>query len=315
MLAALVITVGGYTRQISVFLVGGYGIAVGVRALKGELGKGRAVWTTALIGAVSCLGVLALVLWDRERAQAAGTMSYDQYLVDPDMSLLEQTIEGLRIRVSATGRSLIPGMHKAYARTGVWLNANVAIYAVVSVAILFGWWRLARRNLDPVLWMTPIYVVFFVFWPHSQSTRYWVPLLPVLLASLWGLIESRELSRRWRMRLVVLLIVAHALVSTGDWIKNLRHHQLHANWERFDALLAGVDPGPRELSGFHLDGDLSRILQVDQNVWIENPQKPEEIGGDVRWLIAPSVVPLPDGFVEAARFDTLKLLERRSSPP
>jgi hypothetical protein len=75
--------VGGLPRQVSVFMVGGYGLAVALRTWTKDPSWARALWTTPLIGVLSCLRVRALIPWDRVRGQAASSMAHDQHLTAP----------------------------------------------------------------------------------------------------------------------------------------------------------------------------------------------------------------------------------------
>jgi hypothetical protein len=204
--AALVVIAGAYTRHVTVFVLGGFGLVMAIRAFRGRVTWTRAIATTVSIGVPVFLAVLALVLWDRARALKAGddARSYMQYFAAESMTPLQQVLEGVRIRVAATGRLMIPGMHKASPHGGFWVYPHILVCGAVTVALLVGWWRLVRRHADILLLTAPIYVAFFIVWPYARSTRYFVPLLPVLVAALWGLLDRAEAGR---LRILLLLVV------------------------------------------------------------------------------------------------------------
>ena len=112
--------------------------------------------------------------FDRDRAGSEqGTVSYAAFIRDPNLNLAEQLLEGSRLRIQETGRLLLPGMYKAYAKSAPWrsplllilcarvrgrrvgldpLCARTARSICVDVSLLPGPLRcLAVRSNDPVL--------------------------------------------------------------------------------------------------------------------------------------------------------------------
>lgn len=98
-----------------------------------------------------------------------------------------QILEGLRLRIGEVGRLVIPGMFKSYGPPGDWLNPNMIAFLPLFSAVGWGWWLMSRRNQDVALLAVPFYFGLFVFWPYDQGTRYFLPLLPMMLLSLWAL--------------------------------------------------------------------------------------------------------------------------------
>ena len=307
--AALVIIAGACTRQVTVFVLGGFGLVMAVRALRGQVTWTRAVATSASIGVPVFLAVLGLVLWDRAQALEAGgdARAYTQYFAAEAMTPLQQVLEGLRIRIAATGRLMIPGMHKASPHGGFWVYPTMLLYTGVTVALLVGWWKLLRRNADILLLTAPIYVVFFIVWPYSPSTRYLVPILPVLVAALWSLLDRAEAGR---LRILLLLVVLHTAVSVGDWVRSLESRRLHARWPQLESLVEPMGGEPGQVTVYTVDKDLYRMLLVQMDRMAQRVDEPDAIDASTQWLIMPAAEPVPSGFVQRRVVGDLRLLSR-----
>jgi hypothetical protein len=307
--ATLLIICGAYTRHVTVFAVGGFGLAMAVAALRRRAGWTRAVVATVSIGVPVFIAVLLLLMWDRNRALEAGgdARSYVQYFAADAMTPLQQVLEGLRNRVGATGRLIVPGMHKAAPHGGLWVYPTLLVCAGVTGALLVGWWRLVRRNADILLLTAPIYVVFFVVWPHARSTRYLVPILPVMVAALWGLLDRYEAGR---LRILLLLIVLHAAVAVGDWTRSLDSRRLHAVWPQLEALIEPMGSDPQPVAACNVSKDVYLMLLIRMNRTPQRADGPDEIDASAQWLIMPAVEHAPPGFVEARAVGDLKVLSR-----
>jgi hypothetical protein len=307
--ATLVIIFGAYTRHVTVFALGGFGLVMAIRALQGRVTWTRAVVTSVSIGLPVFGAVLALVLWDRARALEVGgdARSYMQYFAAETMTPLQQVLDGVRIRVGATGRLMIPGMHKAAPHGGFWVYPTLLVCGGVTVALLVGWWKLVRRHADILLLTAQIYVVFFIVWPYARSTRYFVPILPVLVAALWGLLDRAEAGR---LRILLLLVVLHAAVSVGDWIRSLDTRRLHALWPQLERLVEPMGGEPRHVAVCNVDKDLYLMLTLQMNHGAQLTDKPDSIDATTQWLIMPAAEPAPSGFVEQLVVGDLQLLLR-----
>jgi hypothetical protein len=308
-LATLVIIFGAYTRHVTVFVVGGFGLAMAVRALQGRARWTRAVVTTVSIGAPVFVAVLLLVLWDRGRGLEAGgdARSYMQYFGAESMTPLQQVIDGVRVRVGGTGRLMLPGMHKANPSEGPWFYLTMLVYASVAVALIVGWWRLVRRNADILLLTAPIYVAFFVVWPHARSTRYLVPILPVMVAALWGLLDRFETGR---LRVLLVLVVLHAAVAVGAWLKDLDSCRLHAAWPQLEPLIEPMSADPGHVAVCGVDKDRYRMLLILMNRGAQRVNEPDSIDASAQWLIMPADQRPPPGFVVERAVGDLTVLSR-----
>ena len=230
-----------------------------------------------------------------------------QYFAAETMTPLQQILDGVRIRVGATGRLMIPGMHKAAPHGGFWVYPTLLVCAGVTVALLAGWWKLVRRNADILLLTAPIYVVFFIVWPYARGTRYFVPILPVLVAALWGLLDRAEAGR---LRILLVLVVLHAAVSVGDWIRGLDTRRLHAHWPQLESLVEPMGGEPEHVAVCNVDKDLYLMLMFQMNHGAQLADEPESIDASTQWLIMPAEEPAPSGFVEERVVGDLQLLSR-----
>jgi hypothetical protein len=198
-------------------------------------------------------------------------------------------------------------MYKAYAKAGDWLNINTFIYAVVTVFLAMGWWRLVRQHEDPLLLMCPIYMAFVVFIPWDAGTRYLVPILPVLWASAWPILERRR--RPWTI--LGVLLVAHTAVSLGYWGWELRNVRLHRDWSTLAELTAPLHSELDTTELYRISPPLELMLRVQADRQFVNYQQPEEIAGATRWLISSDGESAPPGFREDRVVRQFKLLERK----
>ncbi|MHC4414283.1 MAG: ArnT family glycosyltransferase [Planctomycetota bacterium] len=308
--ATLVIVFGALTRHVTVFVVGGFALVMAIRALRGRVTWTRAVATSVSIGVPVFLAVLALVLWDKARALevGSGSRSHLQYISAEKVPLLQHVVDGLRIRVGAMGRLMLPGMHKANPETGLWVHPTWLICAAVTGALLVGWWKLVRRNADILMLTAPVYVSFFVVvWTYSSGNRYLVPMLPVLVAALWGLLERVESGR---LRILLVLVVLHALVAVGDWVRDLERRRWHARWPQLEALVEPMGGNPRHVAVRHIKKDLYLMLMFQMNHRAQLIDGPESIDASTQWLIMPAEERAPPGFVEQRAVGDLRLLSR-----
>jgi hypothetical protein len=306
-----------FTRQVGVLLLCGFAAALLVRALRGEIAWRRAVGLAALVGAPVSAAVLALVGWDHAMAQRAGdgAKSYAQYLAADHMTPLQQVVEGIRLRTSES-RLVIPGMYKAYARTGQWLNPLTPFYLVVSTALAWAWWKKARELGDLLLYTLPAYVALYVVWPFDQGGRYMLPMLPVLVLCLWALLERLP---QWRFTALLALVAAHAAASLVYWARDLQFAQYHRHWPEVARLAEPLRCGPNTVGWCDPD-DLPQLkgyklmLAYEINRPLTEVAAHQPMGPRVRWLVAPWPPPEVEGFVPRTAAGALALLERANGP-
>ncbi len=205
--AALSLIVVSTIRQVGIFLAAGYGVAAIVAVLRRESSWTKAIWTTLGVGMPASALLVVLLLIYRSMAQGhSDAHTYVDLIIDPNMTFAQQLIESVRLRMAEIGRQLLPGLFKAYGHQGEWLNINTIIYAVVTVAIMYAWWKLVIADNDVMVLTFPFYVAVYLLWPFDQGTRFMAPMLPVLWLCAWRLVANRATTLN---RLFAGLLVAH----------------------------------------------------------------------------------------------------------
>ena len=152
----------------------------------------RAAASAAVVGLFAVALTLALVVLDRQgaRRSAPGAVTYAQLLQAPGQSIVGQIVEGIRRQSAEVGRLLVPGMFRTYARQGEWLNINTWVFSVVFLLVTIGWWKFVKRTADPLALTFPFHFAACVAWPVDTGTRLTAPMLPVLAASVWFVMEG-----------------------------------------------------------------------------------------------------------------------------
>lgn len=311
--AVLLLLVTCLTRQVGVFLVGGFALLLALRAWQGQCSWRRALGMSAGVAAPVAVAVLALSLFDHALATQMGPAgkSYAEYFAAEQMSLTAQVVEGVRLRISEVGRLTLPGLYKSYAESGEWLDVNVAVFLVTSLAIGSGLWFATRRRPDPLLLMLPAYTAIYIAWPFDQGTRYMLPALPMLVLGGWMALN------RWSSRpaaAATLVLALHLLASTIYWVRDLPQQQLNRHW----AELAEIDrktqsPGEAVVA-LDVERSLYLMLQYQTDRTIPLHREAEEIDEAVRWVVAPARADIPPGFVRRHQGERLALLERGGLP-
>jgi hypothetical protein len=86
----------------------------------------------------------------------------------------------------------------------------------LAIFCCFGWWRLVMRHADAYTLMVPIYMAFYIYWPSNQGGRFFAPLLPVMLVSLWRASALIPWTRqRW---IFPAVLVAHCIIAVAMWL-------------------------------------------------------------------------------------------------
>lgn len=316
--AALCLSVlAASTRLVGVFLLVGFAATLLVCTIRRQIPWGRAAGLMALIGVPVGAAVLSLVVWDHAMAARAGegAKSYAQHMAAEGMTPVEQVVEGTRLRISECGRLLLPGMYKAYARPGQWLNPVIPLYIALAGGLAWAWWKRIRDGGDLLLFMLPAYLGLYVIWPFDQGGRYLLPVLPILAFCLWGLLE--RLPQR-RFVVLLALVMAHAGVSLGYWARDLRFARCYDQWDEVASLGERVRAEPSAVAWYdpedrrQLEG-LRLMLAYEVNRPLVNSADESAIGPDVRWLVVPSDCTGVAGFAARAAAGQLMLLERADS--
>jgi hypothetical protein len=231
-------------RETGVLLAAGFGVAAVLAIRAGTLRWRRGLLMAATMAAPAIAAVSAFMIYDLATARAAPSAVFGTHLsgfIDPSTPIISRTIEGLRLRISEVGRLLVPGMFKAYSGHGQWLHLDMLIYLGVFAVIALGWARLLRRR-DVLAATAPFYLGLYAVWAFDADTRYLLPLLPLLVLSLWFAIAPFT---RWRLRFLGLLLLAHLGVALGYWsaVEIPRARSCNRQWAAIDALSPGLKDG------------------------------------------------------------------------
>ncbi len=312
LLGALLAAALSAIRQAGIFLTAGFAVAMGLEAWRGRVGWPRAVLQSLAVGLPAAAVVLSLVLLDQRHApESPGASTYLDHFVDPGLGLAERVSDGIRQRASDVGRLLVPGMVKAQSRQPTWLDPNLIVYLPVAAAAALGWWRFARRAGDVWAWSLPFYLGFHVFWPFGQATRFVLPVLPLLWAAVWCLLERAP---RRRQALLPLLAVAHLGVSAGFWVAERKEaRELNALWPALETLAAPVRESGLEAAAVDLKDDRRFLLQFLIDRPLPNQESVSSVPGTARWVFAPERMLPPPGFSPRRRSGGLQLLFREGN--
>jgi hypothetical protein len=224
-------------------------------------------------------------------------------------SPLRQLLLGLHLRIGEIGRLLIPGMWRCYTQANQWLDPNLLLYLPLALLVVTGWWKLARRHHDPLLWSMPFYVGLYVLWPFEQGTRFFTPILPILVAALWPWIERL---RRYRRGLIVGFCVAHLLVACGYWlVEDLTDgREYRSSWSALVILAQplAAQREPAAAAGISDDARLWFQFLLDRPVASVRPW--QLIPTDTTLLIQPLSTALPPGFRSIATGGDFRVAQR-----
>jgi hypothetical protein len=281
--------------------------------------------------AIAAGAALAALIWHDRLTMAQSSIAsygYVDQILDPHICLAAQLAEGLRLRISETGRLMAPGMWKAYGAQGHWLNVNVPIYAAITVFVAAGWWRLVRHRRDVFLLAVPFYAAIYIVWPYDQGTRFFTPMLPIMWAAVAAMLllpwrrrasgRGKEISRpgascRRRAGIVlVALLAAHTIIWPiywASWLQSAGRSQ--ELWPVASELAAAV--GAKGGAGVFVDdtGPLRLLLCVaTDRDWPAIPAG-QSVPPDARWVVAPEKNASVEGFAPVRQSDGFVLLERK----
>lgn len=296
-------------RQVGVLLPAAFGLREAWRALRRGTGTARALATTTPLLAASLAVVALLHFHGTHTVEAAGgdAKTYAEHFVPADGSFLGAAVEGVRLRVSACGRLLLPGFTKVYSRAGEWLHPATLAYVALFAALAAGWWAAFRASGDLLLLVGPSWLLLHVFWPFDQGTRYLVPVLPVLVLSLWA--AAARLGR-FRPAAFRILAAAHLVAAVVYGVRGFRSLETHDRWPAVERCRAAIATDPGRVAVRGLDHDWRNLLafHLDRNVRDLDPAAAPPDG--LRWIISPPGLPGLPAFEERLRDRDFVVLRR-----
>ncbi|HEY1922620.1 MAG TPA: hypothetical protein VGG44_07615 [Tepidisphaeraceae bacterium] len=309
----ILIVIATATRQAGALLVVGFALAGTIRALRHQISWTRAVLCAAAIGfsiaAISC----GLIVFDHHGARQVNPpeIGYTDAFRAPDTSLTSQIIEGVRRQSAEVGRLVVPGMWKAHALAHDWHDPNTWIYLAICIPLAVGWWKLCKTTADPLVLTLPFYVALYIVYPFDSSTRFTVPMLPVLAASLWFIL--RPLGNN-RIPIFLLLIIFHGGVAIGYWIDDAAH--VRHRWQRWPAvaqIAAAIPPEAKTIAlrGFAGDDWMFLMYLTDRPIAPESLGEP--LSREADWIVTSGFEPDFPGFHTVTQIDEHKLETRDAS--
>lgn len=298
------------TRQAGLTVAAGFGLALCLDAWRGKISWSRALSFALLVGVPATLAVAGLARYDRAMAAVSGAPTYVDQIADASASWSSQVLEGLRLRISEGGRLIVPGMFKAYGRRGHWWNVNVAVYVSLAGLLWWGWAKWVARTRDLWALTLPFYVGLYVIWPFDQATRFTVPMLPLLLACIWTVLEFLG---RHRDRIFGGLLAGHLVMALGYWlcIDLPRAREDAAQWPvvRQIADILKMDGGA--VLGVDVPPDTLWMLQFALDRRVGEHRADLAVAPDIRWIIASCSNAQFDGFAIHAELGKYRILRRR----
>ncbi len=296
-------------REVGVTFAAGFVAARLVDVRRGRLRWGRAVVLAAAVVLPATMAVVGFARYDVVAAEQSADQTGTHWdgLVQP--AFAGRLTEGVRLRIGEIGRLLVPGMFKAYNGPGEWLNVNMVLYCAVCLVVGVGWRRLiVRRPADVFALTAPFYLAAYVVWPFDGATRYALPLLPLLFATLWYVVEPL----RYRRCVLAALLVAHLGVAGGYWlVKELpATRACNAEWSVIDQLAERIEDGRHQVLAANIPECVRFMLELSLDRAVLLPSSPTFAPADVRWVVTPSTTPAYPEFATAATAGAFKLLVR-----
>jgi hypothetical protein len=225
---------------------------------------------------------------------------------------LAPLIEGTRTRIMEAGQLLVPGMFKAHAGRGDWLNVNMPVYLPVCALVAWGWIRLLRRRPDVLVYTAPFYVAIHLIWPYGGAGRYLLPLLPLLLASLWTALEVTGERRR---AIFAVLLLGHLAVTAGYavGVDLPRARACHRQWPAVSALANRVSVDSGVAVAADVPACVWLMLQLELDRRMLTKEVTEGAGDEVRWIVVNPGAAHVGGFAADGNYGEYVLLHRESS--
>jgi hypothetical protein len=301
-------------RPAGLMTAGGFGMLMLASLRRGKVSWRRGIAMTLVVGLPATAALALWVRHDRALAEESGFLTYSRALLETGLPIQEQFLEGLRLRIMEVGRLVLPGMLKAYAgQPGRWLDINIVVYGIVFVALGWGWLRLMRRGGDVFLWTLPFYFLLHFFWTYDQQTRFFLPLMPALLACFTPYLDAWPAT--WARRSLAAFILAHGLVTLGYWyFGDVRALQTQQMWEpEIRALAEELRPAlPAKVAVSAAKRECTPLISyVLNNRRMVEYSATQPLADDVAWLIADPTEESPPGFATVREAGGFRLLKRR----
>ena len=298
-----------WIRPVGVFIASGFGVTLFMLACRRHISWGRCFLLGGIASVIALASVIGFISSQSVGAaeRRPGAVTYTGELLDKNRPLPALVVEGVRLRVTEIGRLLIPGMFKSYDAKGRWIPNTLFIFVPVFILFAVGWRRFAMRAPNVLAWAFPFYLGLYILWWGEQGTRYMMPMLPVLWASMWHFAAPWE---RFRRPVFAALVAAQLIVAGIYWTGDLQQmRQLAGYWPKLDRMAAAVQSEPAN-GAICADRHIGCMFLVALDRDWPIVQKASAVDPGVRWLLISDDRGDTPGFTTKARAGDLRLMER-----
>lgn len=282
-------------RQVGVMFAAGFGVCLLWQAWLQRVGWARAIAMTLIVGIPASLAVLGIVQYEHQMASLYGGKTYFDNFEAEETSRLAYVLEGMRMRISDTGRIIVPGMFKAYSDAGVWFDFNMVLYLATFALLSLGWWRFVRRTQDILALGFPFYMLLYVAYAMEAGARFLVPVTPLLFVCLWTALEPLKIHR---INTMGWLLGLHLVAAVGYWVAvdAPRAYANHQRWGAIDELADTVRQDQRLVQVIDVPLEQRLMLELALDRLVLHPADPDAIDPDAQWIVQPETKPPLDGF-------------------
>jgi hypothetical protein len=294
-------------RPAGILLAVGLGLSLAWQAFHKQTSWWRAVAFTFALGVPGSVAVAGFLIADHAAAQSEHGRTYLSNFSDSAASPLASYLEGARLAIRDSGRVIIPGMFKAYQERG-WRDLNLLVYLPICAACVLGWQRLVGTTLDPLLLMTPFYVLLYILYPYEAGARFYIPLLPVFAASFIPLIALLPAQRHL---LVASAFAAHLAIATGYWLTadSARGRVAMARWRELEPIAKTIARQPECIATSDVSGDDVFMLELMLDHRIQFAPA-ELVSSRTEWILTKRDGGAAPNFVLCTQTQSLCLLRR-----
>lgn len=302
-------------REVGVLVVAAFAATLCAYVYQKRLRARDAFAMIASVTAPAAAAVIAFIFYDLSTYQGPQSFlaTHLSGFLNPRMPFKELVPEGIRLQISAIGRITIPGMFKAYAHS--WISLDTLIYVCAVAIIAIGWVRLLRRHVEVLTCTLPLYLGLYSIWGFDADTRYVLPMLPILVVSLWYWLEP---FRTYRLTIVAVLLIANLGVAIGywRWIEIPRGRECNEQWPDVRKVARVIDTDPGTIAAAEKIPECVRLMlsfTLDRPILeLSNDQ---EAVRTAKWLLANARDPDPAGYREDTQIASYKLLRNTQSAP
>lgn len=297
-------------RPAGMALAAGFAAAMFLAACRGSTNWTRAAGVSLPVVLASVITVGGFVTYEKTMAQRTGSETYMD-LLDPASKATY--LDGLGLCISDIGRVTVPGMFKSYGAHGDWLDINMLIFVALFAVLMLGWWRFTLRQNEAMAWMLPFFIALHTLWSTDSGARFFIPMIPLVMISLWFALD------RWgdrRQGVLGLVLLGHLGVACGYWLSTEipRARALDRQWPMIESLATPIqsDPGLVVNTAMPLKPRLMLQLTLDRHVIDAEAGKP--VDHRAAWLITRIDGTVPQGFAEREQVGDYLLLRRVGKP-